>query len=126
MFAIPIAILLTRVIPALLMTADEINACATIVALKDYRLQGDSEQEAMDSLILDDGLRPDYIAKARSYSWTGSTTCFDRYVRAGIMMCFKRKLLGRPIVRPSLKLGAGQRIEGTVGGRALVKNSARI
>jgi type II secretory pathway pseudopilin PulG len=111
MMSILAAILLARHIPSLLMTTDEINACATIVALKDYRLQGDSLQDAMNSLILDDGVRPDYMAKARSYSWTGTPTCFDRYVREGRMLCFKKKLLGLPIVRPELKLGGGYHID---------------
>lgn len=116
------------------MTDDEINACATIVALKDYRREYDfntktwianvrTEEDAMQSLIVDEGLRPDMLGKKASYERQFSIpTVYTKYVQEGIKLCAAKKLRGEKIEFPVLKVKDGYHVTRWNGSASLVKD----
>lgn len=116
------------------LTNDEINACAVMVARKDYRsgydwntkkkIPDDRSQESADqSLIVDNGIHPDFIALSDSYHRSiGIDTVFTYYVNDGIKLCIAMKLRGEKIVMPELKVRDGYHVTRWNGSAALVKN----
>lgn len=119
---------------AIPMTDDEINACATMVALKDYRREYDrktkqwipdvrSEEDAIQSLLVDEGDRPDMLRRKASYERQFSIpTVYTRYVDEGILLCAQMKMRGEKINFPDLKIRDGYHITRWNGSAALVKN----
>lgn len=116
------------------MTKDEINSCAVMVAIQDYRSGYDwntktkipnerSEDEAIDSLLVDSGPHPDFIAVSASYKRSiGLETVYTQYVRDGTKLCLAKKLRGEKIVMPELKVRVGYHITRQNGSATLVKD----
>ena len=113
------------IIAEAVLTRDEINACATMIAIDDY-MKGypdfkPTRQQAIESLVLDDGTRPDYIAKSDGYHASiGLDTAYTVYVDKGKSLCLRLKAEGKKIEWPELKIGADCHISGGTASRALV------
>lgn len=119
---------------AVVLTDDEINACATIVALQDYRREYDrktkawipdvrTEEDAMQSFIVDEGLRPDILRKKAAYEKQFSIpTVYTQYVEEGTKLCIAKKRRGEKIEFPALKVRDGYHVTRQNGSAALVKD----
>lgn len=113
---------------------DEINACATIVAIKEYRRKYDwktkawmpdarSEEDAIQSLIVDEGERPNMLARKASYERQFSIpTVYTKYVEDGAKLCMAKKLRGEKIEFPTLRVRDGYHITRWNGSAAMVKD----
>lgn len=93
-------------------TRDEINACASKIARNEY----DND----DGFIVDNGYRPDFIAKAKAYRKYGRTI-YEVYVEKGTKEALRRKLLGRKIEWPIFRLRDGYYVSRWNGSAMLVK-----
>jgi hypothetical protein len=117
-----------------ILTNDEINACATMVAIDDYRRDFGNNastslpfkrtrEDAIQSLIVDMGEHPDFIAVAASYARQFSIpTVYSRYVEDGTKLCIAMKMRGEKIEMPPLKVADGYHVTRSNGSAALVKD----
>lgn len=116
------------------LTNAEINACAVMVAIQDYRSGFDwstekkipnerSEEDAIQALLVDSGPNPDFIATSAAYKRSiGLDTVYTRYVQDGTKLCLAKKMRGEEIVMPELKVRAGYHVTRWNGSAALVKD----
>lgn len=118
-----------------LLTHDEINACAVMIAREDARGDYDlntkkmvpgvlSQEDADDSLLLNEGDHPDILYKRDAYqSRFHLRTMYDDYVDRGIRLCLLKKAKSEKIEMPVLKVKDGYHIYRSAGGSAaIVKN----
>lgn len=121
--------------PIIPVTNEELNACAVMVARADYRKEYDwktkqwipdvhTQDDADQSLIVDSGLRPNFIVIAKSYDWLGVPTKYHKYLEDGRKLCIKMKLAGEKIVMPVLRVCDGYHVTRSAGtgSAALVKD----
>lgn len=121
-------------IAAMIVTKEEINACAVMIAQKDYRREYNWTtkqwvadvrpiEDATESLIVDEGERPDFLAKKIAYERRFSIpTVYTRYVNEGSKLCIRKKLLRQKIEMPVLSVRDGSHVARWNGSAALVRN----
>lgn len=107
---------------AVAISDEEINACAVEAAIANYRRGDETREDAIQSVIVDMGERPDIFAKAAAYKWTAQRTIYDKYLDDGRRMCIERKLRGEKISMPELKVRDGYHVMRWYGSAALVKD----
>lgn len=124
------------IVAPIVLTNEEINACAVEAAIEDYRREYDwktktwtpnarSRDDAIQSLIVDSGEHPNFIRVAEGYKQSiGLRTVYDSYVERGREIAMKKKLSGETIIFPSLKVADGYHVTRWNGSASLVKDGA--
>ena len=115
----------TAYVASIILTHAEINACALIVAQRDYLREGRSLDSANQSLIVDMGTSPDIIDIADSYrrfDHIGIDTVYRSWVNRGTRLCVVKKITWQPIVAPVLHVREGYHVYRWNGSSALVKD----
>jgi hypothetical protein len=119
-----IAAIVWWIVGAFLVTDNELNACAVILARADYLAQGENQEDADQALIVDTSERPDILSIARNYDRRplGAETVYQDWVKRGRRLCIKKHLTGERITAPVLKIRTGYHVTRANGGAALVKD----
>src|SRR6185437_8838113 len=118
---------------AIALSHDDIAACAVDAAIADEMARGgpegkgQSRDDAINAIILDDGYHPDYTAIAEGYRRHFGLglprTVFDAYVEEGKKLCLSKVLKGETISYPTLIVSGGYHVVRSLGGSAtLVRN----
>lgn len=125
---------MAQTIAPIVLTADEINACAAMVAIDDNRRDvGNnaptslpfkrSREEAIESLALEMGEHPNFIAASDAYKKSiGLDTVYTRYIKDGIKLGTAMKMRGEKIEMPIIKVRDGYHITRWNGSGAVVKD----